>query len=931
MNKKTGRRFGLGIIQHIALAIAVMIIVSLAQNSVISVENLYGEAKRHQLNYYEREERFEDTAVFSDMFDNAVSDLTTLVVIKGQLETDGVYDGNKLIDVTAFVNRREVVSQCSITAVYYLDDLIKWSKNGVSMIEKTFTKKDFVNFFYDDLLSIEHFYLDEETESLRYRGNLDAGSSENEFWEEPETESSELTEEEKLAKEQKLTEVYYTYLEYNEDKLVDMAFSYLASHMDKPVKLSLEDNAELVHVDMLRPRYATVDGEIQLVEIADNWLDYCMLENNLIDTIDSLTYNYELYESRNDLYAEGNTNLSYLVRVPTEDGYIDYTNMADEFLTEDTKEIDNYFEDIGKYISYSVDDIDCVGNVDITDEDMFNMVETHKYAYPEGTRIWIGVDTDFEIEGDQFETGYTAFNNVVPRMNEYVLYICMCLVVWLLVCSYLTYTAGRAYNQDGEMLWYLNGFDRLYTEFVAGLSIGLAYLAWIVFSVIMSLALGQQAEWMQELVAEHGNIARHYLWLIAAAFGFAVSFLFSIIWYSLVRRIKSGNLWKDSVLHWIWEKCYNGAAMVLYHRSTTVRTLIPYNMFLIVNLFGLACVYVFEEEKYITLAVLVALLIFDAVVGVLLFRQNAEMADIVDAIRRIRQGEVDYKLEAEKLHGENREVAEAVNNIGEGIRRAVATSMKDERMKADLITNVSHDIKTPLTSIINYVDLLKRQKIETEPVKTYIEILDTKSQRLKQLTDDLVEASKISSGNIVLERERLNLTELLNQSIGEFSEKFEEKELQIVFLSAGVEAYVYADSRRMWRIIENLFNNIYKYAMPSTRVYINVSVEDGRIEASLKNISQMQLNVKSDELTERFIRGDVARATEGSGLGLSIAKSLTEVQGGEFRINLDGDLFKVTLVFPEYDEAEVLEEQKLEEETVSVEENVIRKTEEEIN
>ena len=345
--------------------------------------------------------------------------------------------------------------------------------------------------------------------------------------------------------------------------------------------------------------------------------------------------------------------------------------------------------------------------------------------------------------------------------------------------------------------------------------------------------------------------------------------------------------------------------MVVYHRSTMVRTMIPYNLFLLINLFGLAGAYVFLENEYVSFTLVACVLMFDACVGVLLFRKNAEMADIMDAIKRIRQGEVDCQLEVERLHGENQEIAEAVNNIGEGIKNAVATSMKDERMKTDLITNVSHDIKTPLTSIINYVDLLKRQKIQTEPVKSYIEILDAKSQRLKQLTDDLVEASKISSGNIVLEKERLNLTELLNQSIGEFSEKFEEKQLQIVFEHSDCQAYIYADSRRMWRIIENLFNNIYKYAMPATRVYIDVKVENGHIEASVKNISQMQLNIRSDELTERFIRGDVARATEGSGLGLSIAKSLTEVQGGEFQVYLDGDLFKVTLQFEEYKQEEL--------------------------
>lgn len=283
-----------------------------------------------------------------------------------------------------------------------------------------------------------------------------------------------------------------------------------------------------------------------------------------------------------------------------------------------------------------------------------------------------------------------------------------------------------------------------------------------------------------------------------------------------------------------------------------------------------------------------------------MFKRNGEQNEIVEGINRIRDGEVDYKLDTESLHGSSRELADAVNNIGEGIRKAVKTSMKDEQMKTDLITNVSHDIKTPLTSIINYVDLLKRLKITDEPARSYIDILDNKAQRLKQLTDDLVEASKISSGNIVLNREKLNLTELLNQGIGEFSERLEERGLQVVFEEDDLPAYIFADSRRMWRVVENLLNNICKYALEGTRVYIDMEVENGRVRASVKNISKQQMNIRPEELTERFIRGDSARSTEGSGLGLSIAQSLTQVQGGEFTIYLDGDLFKVTLDFPEY-------------------------------
>jgi signal transduction histidine kinase len=270
---------------------------------------------------------------------------------------------------------------------------------------------------------------------------------------------------------------------------------------------------------------------------------------------------------------------------------------------------------------------------------------------------------------------------------------------------------------------------------------------------------------------------------------------------------------------------------------------------------------------------------------------------------------VEYKLETDKLHGQNKALADAVNNIGEGIRKAVKTSMKDEQLKTDLITNVSHDIKTPLTSIINYVDLLKRLKIEEEPAKGYITILDTKAQRLKQLTDDLVEASKISSGNIELNLEKLNLTELLNQSIGEFSEKLEEKQLQVVFENKSHPAFVCADSRRMWRVVENLFNNICKYAMEGTRVYIDLESENERVCVSVKNISKQQMNIHPDELTERFIRGDLARSTEGSGLGLSIAKSLVLAQGGTFEIKMDGDLFKIVISFAEYICPELQEEE----------------------
>ena len=242
-------------------------------------------------------------------------------------------------------------------------------------------------------------------------------------------------------------------------------------------------------------------------------------------------------------------------------------------------------------------------------------------------------------------------------------------------------------------------------------------------------------------------------------------------------------------------------------------------------------------------------------------------------------------------------MADYINHIGEGLDAAVENSLKNERMKTELITNVSHDIKTPLTSIINYIDLLKRENPEDLKIRGYLEVLENKAQRLKVLTEDVVEASKASTGNITLEMTELNFVELINQVIGEFEEKFEERNLQMVVHFEEEEAIICADGRRLWRVLENVFGNVSKYAMENTRVYVDMNVNRPNVRLSLKNISAQPLNITADELTERFIRGDVSRNTEGSGLGLSIAKDLVQLQGGTFNLYLDGDLFKVTIEF----------------------------------
>ena len=224
--------------------------------------------------------------------------------------------------------------------------------------------------------------------------------------------------------------------------------------------------------------------------------------------------------------------------------------------------------------------------------------------------------------------------------------------------------------------------------------------------------------------------------------------------------------------------------------------------------------------------------------------------------------------------------------------------MKAERLKADLITNVSHDLKTPLTSIISYVDLLKRENIKEKRIQSYIEVLDQKAARLKNLTEDLVEASKASSGNVNLELHPINYNEILLQTLGEFQEKLDKRSLQMVFSFPEEDVMILADGRQLFRVLENLFNNCAKYALLGSRVYLALEKREKDAIFTMKNISEAPLNISPNELTERFVRGDVSRSTEGSGLGLSIAKSLTKLMSGKMIIEIDGDLYKVSLIFP---------------------------------
>ena len=273
------------------------------------------------------------------------------------------------------------------------------------------------------------------------------------------------------------------------------------------------------------------------------------------------------------------------------------------------------------------------------------------------------------------------------------------------------------------------------------------------------------------------------------------------------------------------------------------------------------------------------------------------MKKLLEAGKEISQGNMDYHVDTGKMYGPLREHGEQLNRIGEGMNKAVNERMKSEHFRTELITNVSHDIKTPLTSIINYVDLLEKEKIDNEKAREYLEVLSRQSARLKKLIDDLIEASKASTGNLNVNLERCELGVLIDQCAGEYAEKLKSAGLELVVTKPEEPVTVMADGRHMWRVFDNLLNNVCKYAMAGTRVYVNLDKAEGRATVTFRNISARQLNISGEELMERFVRGDSSRNTEGSGLGLSIGRSLVQLQKGELELTVDGDLFKVTLRF----------------------------------
>lgn len=438
----------------------------------------------------------------------------------------------------------------------------------------------------------------------------------------------------------------------------------------------------------------------------------------------------------------------------------------------------------------------------------------------------------------------------------------LCTLLCIFAFGFLMASMGHWAGHEGI---HLTWFDRIPWDVLA-----LAPLAGGILTVNLRYASGGWSE------------------LVAAALLLTPAVL---LWLcSFVSRCKAGSVFRSSLICRVLRLLWRGVRWVfatLGMMKAVWKTALCALVLLLVDLICLA-----NGQSLLLLAVnvLACCWLIHIAWGLRKLEQGAE---------KLAEGDYSRRIDLRHLHGSLRRGAENLNRVQSGAEKAVAARMKSERMKTELITNVSHDIKTPLTSIVNYVDLLKKEPLPEGKAQEYLEVLDRQSKRLKKLTEDLVELSKASSGVMPVNLQRVDVNVLLSQVEGEYRERLEAAGLTLVVLPGSEGVCVQADPVLLSRVTDNLMGNACKYAMPGTRVYVSLAREAQRVSISVKNVSREELNISAEELQERFVRGDNSRTSEGSGLGLSIARSLVQLQGGQFDVIIDGDLFRADVTLPE--------------------------------
>ncbi len=579
---------------------------------------------------------------------------------------------------------------------------------------------------------------------------------------------------------------------------------------------------------------------------------------HLIETYSgSGKYVESYYEDKNVLYHIENTHTGETTSNFNEQDYIT-TYSTSEFVTRYVNSLDGSFYD-NDAVNYNYED------------DNYYHYATNIPVYVTSQKIEF---TIYIPRNMQFTDRFFLMEKLITVGYEnryaFIFIATISLILSIVIYSYIFISVGHRTNNSNIRVALINNIPADILTVVVGF-IGFlgVYFITELYGLVATVALG--------------------LLILIALY-------FVMLWYliSLAVQVKAGTFIKHTFIYWIFKKLAKIAKLIkhIFNNFATV-----YKVAMVIGAFMAFELIFMGLNAYENDNLIIGWIVLSVITSILLLLAAISFQKVKKGGEKIVNGDLDNKIDTTYMFGDIKDFAESLNNINQGLQTAIDDKMKSERFKTELITNVSHDIKTPLTSIVNYVDLIKKENCDNKKISEYIEVLDRQSIRLKKLIEDLVEASKASTGNLSVELTKCNLSVLINQAVGEFSEKLESKNLQIVQTLPNQDLYIMADGRRLWRVFDNLLNNIYKYAMNGTRVYIDLVFEAQKAVITFRNISELPINASAEELTERFVRGDRARNTEGSGLGLSIAKSLTELQNGSFEVSTDGDLFKAKITF----------------------------------
>ena len=803
--------------------------------------------------------KYDQSKGFTDKLMSAANDITAAEGCDSNFETEGKYDENRIVDLKEYDSDCKISNENVNGLAYRLGDLVNYWENDQEMYYADGTKmadgdndEEIIVCQKDD--GTHHYYYEKEFRREFKNGNLQFGNMDEAKDEYSLESTGEVIDSMINGWVDSSASIYRNILDSENRQVYTKCWRYDGEKVsEKCAPVGAENLLEIVNKD------SRWNGKLS---------DAMFMLGN---TVDSIRDEFSIWQYVTEEYKEGNTNLAYMI-VDLDNKKV-YTNrLAYQKFDEWEKNLDN-LKKLGVYAVATPKLTEYRSNIDMDGSQWKSLIGGNMWT--DNYECVFAVDTSYPIQDDFYQES-KIYQEYAPQVR-FTFWIAIATgFAMLVILAWLTIVAGRSNREEGIVL---NLIDKMKTEIFILLSVAVMVTC-IYGEISLSYSLLNGVRFSGDGFSDTSV-------LIFAGI-VAVSFCMTglTLWLGMVRRIKAKTLWKNSILCLIIKYVRIG----IRHLGEVWKAAILFGVLVVVHWIAIAM-----WEPGIWLFVMLAA---EAGAFFYLMRRAIGRARIIKGVKAIADGQVDYQIPLNGLKGGQLEAAVSINKIGDGLDRAVEESVKNERLKTDLITNVSHDIKTPLTSIINYVELLKREDFEDPKIRNYLQVLEEKSYRLKTLTEDVVEASKVSSGNISLEMMNLNLVELVNQTCAEFEEKFEARNLKMIMNLPAEPATIYADGRRMWRVLANVFNNAAKYAMEGSRVYVDLVQTGEEVQLTIKNVSEQPLNISADELTERFIRGDVSRSTEGSGLGLSIAQNLTKLQGGKFELYLDGDLFKVLIRFP---------------------------------